>query len=82
MCPSSFKVSLAPLTVKAACQNLPDWFPTSRCCLFADSFVLNVLPRITRDSADDIGASGILQFLEHLVDILNLRVISPSTEPS
>lgn len=44
--------------------------------------MLNVLPRITRDSADDIGGSGILQFLEHLVDILNLRVISPSTEPS
>lgn len=43
--------------------------------------MLNVLPRIKMDSADDIGASGILQFLEHLVYVLSLRVISPSTEP-
>ena len=59
---------------------MQNWFPTSRCCPFADFFVLNVLPRI-RDSSDDIGASGILQFLEHLVYVLSLRVISPSTEP-
>ena len=81
MCPPSFKDSLVPLTVQAASSNLPNWFPTSRCCLFDDSFVLNMLPRITRDSEDDIGASGILQFLEHLVYVLSLRVISSSTEP-